>query len=61
MAIEYRCERCSGTQVMAEAWAEWDCAHQQWRVAETFDYAVCHDCLRQTRLVAHSIADGRPN
>lgn len=50
--IEYGCERCGGTAVTREAWAEWDVAAQMWVLSATFDFAFCHHCHRQTALVA---------
>ena len=49
--VEYACERCSGVAVTRDAWAEWDLENQSWRLCETFDFAFCHTCHRETRLV----------
>ncbi|WP_188054108.1 MULTISPECIES: hypothetical protein [unclassified Sphingosinithalassobacter] len=51
MALEYACERCGGTAVTRDAWAEWDVAAQAWVLSAVFDYAHCHECHRDTRLV----------
>lgn len=48
--VEYACERCGGTAVTRDAWAEWDAGSQSWRLAEVFDFAFCHNCHRETRL-----------
>jgi hypothetical protein len=50
--IDYACERCGRSGVTRDAWAEWDVAAQCWVLGETFDYAFCHQCHRETRLVA---------
>ena len=55
MAIEYACERCSGTGVTADAWMEWDIPRQAWVVATIFEYGFCHECSRATRLFGRAI------
>ncbi|MFZ5746411.1 MAG: hypothetical protein ACOY45_02005 [Pseudomonadota bacterium] len=50
MQLEYACDRCGGTAVTREAWAEWDVPSQQWLLADLFDYAFCHRCHRRTTL-----------
>ena len=49
--IEYACERCGGTAVTRDAWAEWDVRRQSWELSAMFDFAFCHSCHRATRLV----------
>lgn len=49
--IEHACERCGSVAVTRDAWAEWNVADQSWVLAETFDFAFCHECHRETRLV----------
>jgi len=49
--IEYACDRCGDTAVTRDAWAEWNVTHQMWILSETFDFAFCHQCHRETRLV----------
>lgn len=58
--IEYACARCSGTAVTRDAWAEWDREHQLWTLSETFDFAFCHHCHRETQLVTRPVADAEP-
>lgn len=50
--VEYACERCGGVAVTRDAWAEWDASSQAWVLSETFDFAFCHQCHRETRLLA---------
>lgn len=38
------CQRCGSEDVRHDAWAEWDFDHQEWTLAETFDYAHCNNC-----------------
>ncbi|MBA16555.1 MAG: hypothetical protein CMN73_09385 [Sphingomonas sp.] len=54
--IEYICVSCGGTAVTREAWAEWSLADQQWALCQTFDFAFCHQCHRETRLEARPLA-----
>lgn len=50
--VEYACERCGSVAVTRDAWAEWDASAQAWVLSETFDFAFCHQCTRETRLLA---------
>ena len=49
--IEHACAHCGSVAVTRDAWAEWHVADQAWVLAETFDFAFCHECHRETRLV----------
>jgi len=49
--IEFLCERCGGGAVTRDAWAEWNFPLQAWTLSEVFDFAFCHECHRETRLV----------
>lgn len=53
--VIYACERCGGIAVTRDAWAEWDVDAQGWVLSETFDFAFCHQCHRETQLAAHPI------
>jgi hypothetical protein len=56
--VEYACERCSGVAVTRDAWAEWDVGAQAWKLSEMFDFAFCHQCHRETRLVERAPGSG---
>jgi hypothetical protein len=49
--VEFACERCGGVAVTRDAWAEWQVRSQAWALCEVFDFAFCHQCHRETRLV----------
>lgn len=59
MAIEAReppkvqmlCETCGSIDVSRDAWAHWDVAAQEWVLRAVFDYAHCHTCDGETRLI----------
>lgn len=51
MGIEIICETCGSTNIARDAWASWDTANQQWELGVVFDYAYCHDCDAETRLI----------
>ena len=51
MPIDYVCRSCGGNTVTRDAWAEWDAAVQDWVLGAAFDYAYCHDCDGDTKLV----------
>lgn len=45
------CGTCRGTDVWADAYAEWQPLSQSWEVVETFDKGgYCTDCQSETRL-----------
>jgi hypothetical protein len=51
MRVAYVCNMCGGSSVTRDAWAEWDVAAQEWGLGAAYDYAFCHDCQEETRLV----------
>ncbi|WP_448663123.1 hypothetical protein ACG3SL_00130 [Sphingomonas sp. CJ20] len=53
--LEYACDRCGGTAVTRDAWAEWKVEEQAWALNALFDFAFCHQCHRQTQLVERSV------
>jgi hypothetical protein len=52
----YVCNMCGGNIVTRDAWAEWDVAEQEWVLGAAYDYAFCHDCQAETRLVEVELA-----
>ncbi|MDB5576149.1 MAG: hypothetical protein JWR80_1325 [Bradyrhizobium sp.] len=51
MKITYVCEICESKLVTRDAWAEWNEGNQEWVLGAAFDYAYCHDCEEETRIV----------
>ncbi len=51
MRVAYVCNMCGGNVVTRDAWAEWDVAGQEWVLGAAYDYAFCHECQEETRLV----------
>lgn len=49
--IAFVCETCGSDEVSRDAWANWDTRSQQWVLGNVFDYAHCHGCDGETRLV----------
>ncbi len=45
------CSVCGSDEVSRDAWANWDTARQEWVLGAVFDYAHCHRCERETRLI----------
>ena len=56
MRFAFTCKACGGKRVTRDAWAEWDEAQQQWVLGAAYDYAFCHDCQAETRLVEQRLA-----
>ncbi|MFD1612783.1 hypothetical protein ACFSCW_13325 [Sphingomonas tabacisoli] len=54
--VTFVCNMCGGTSVTRDAWAEWDVASQDWVLGAAYDYAFCHDCEKETRLVEVELA-----
>jgi hypothetical protein len=50
-AVDYVCRTCSGARVTRDAWADWDTKAQRWKLGAAFDFAYCHDCEDETKLV----------
>jgi hypothetical protein len=51
LSLEYVCGRCGSTAVARDAWVEWSVPDQAWLLSEIFDFAFCHHCHRETRLI----------
>ena len=49
--VTYVCNMCGGRTVTRDAWAAWDVDGQQWVLGAAYDYAFCHDCEDETRLI----------
>jgi len=54
---QFLCNMCGGTTITRDAWAEWDVAAQQWVLGAAFDYAYCHNCEEECRLVDVNLED----
>lgn len=57
MKVEYICNRCGGNDISRDAWADWDTESQQWVLRVAFDYAHCHDCDGETRLIERQLVN----
>jgi rRNA maturation endonuclease Nob1 len=44
------CSQCGGTNVLIDAYAEWDFEAQEWVLQNTFDASVCEDCGGETSI-----------
>lgn len=51
MPVTYVCNTCGSDDVSRDAWAEWDVEEQRWVLRTEFDYAHCHRCDSETRLI----------
>ncbi|MDP8994903.1 MAG: hypothetical protein M3N07_07990 [Pseudomonadota bacterium] len=60
MPVDYVCRTCRGTNVVRDAWAEWDAEAQQWVLGTVFDYAHCHNCEGETRLIEIELRTREP-
>jgi hypothetical protein len=49
--VTFVCNMCGGDTVTRDAWAEWDVEAQEWVLGAAYDYAFCHDCEGETKLV----------
>lgn len=38
------CDNCGGSNVVRDAWAEFDLRTQKWVLSNTFDEGWCEDC-----------------
>lgn len=44
------CRSCGGSDIRADAYAEWDTDAQDWDLSTTFDDFVCEDCGGETKV-----------
>jgi hypothetical protein len=51
---------CGGNSVTRDAWADWDSDAQEWGLGAAFDYAYCHHCQEETKLVEVDLATRVP-
>lgn len=42
--ITFRCPRCESSQVVRDAYAEWDDDAQEWVLQSTYDSFACNEC-----------------
>ena len=42
-----RCRKCGSTDMVHDAWAEWDHENQCWTVRQVFDHSHCMTCEDQ--------------
>jgi hypothetical protein len=49
--IRIVCGTCGSEDVSRDAWGDWDVRTQTWVLRTVFDYAHCHACDGETRLV----------
>jgi hypothetical protein len=50
------CNSCGSDEVSRDSWADWDVKNQQWVLGSAFDYAHCHKCDGETRLIEVELA-----
>ena len=50
------CAKCGSGLVTRDAWAEWDTEAQDWVLGAVYDYAYCHACEAEARLVERPLA-----
>jgi hypothetical protein len=55
--VQIVCETCGSTDVSRDAWGDWDVSAQEWVLRVVFDYAHCHACDGETRLVEVALAN----
>jgi hypothetical protein len=48
--LEMKCSYCGGTNVLLDAWAEWDVDKQEWTLQNIFHNAFCEDCEGETSI-----------
>ena len=47
----YVCDACGSDLVTRDAWAEWNVEEQDWVLGAAYDYAFCHKCECECRLM----------
>lgn len=49
--ITYICSMCGSSDVLMDAWAEWDSEQQAWALHDTVTNSFCQRCHGETCLV----------
>ncbi|WP_095012551.1 hypothetical protein [Tsuneonella mangrovi] len=49
------CGTCGSPLVSRDAWADWDEVAQDWTLGAIYDFAFCHTCETETRIVEASL------
>jgi hypothetical protein len=57
--VTYICNTCGSDLVTRDAWAEWNVEEQDWVLGAAYDYAFCHKCQGETRLLEVGLAPER--
>jgi hypothetical protein len=55
--IGYACCYCGSSDVLRDAWAEWDANRQEWVLGETAAIEFCRECDGETSLTEVELAD----
>ena len=50
------CCKCGSTNVVADAFAEWDVENQDWVLRATYDYHVCDECGEENNWEMREVA-----
>ena len=50
--IEKVCDKCNSTDVVIDAWAEWNTDMQAWTLGDTFQHQYCRACEAETRIIS---------
>ncbi|MNR57174.1 hypothetical protein D3C85_1778990 [compost metagenome] len=53
--VNFVCARCGSSNVIKDAWAEWDIDSQRWTLHSTYDSCYCQDCQEDCRLEKVSV------
>jgi len=59
--IVYKCKVCNSTDVVKDAWAEWDEKKQRWTLENIFDMEYCKNCDGETKLIEEEIPEECPS
>lgn len=49
--VQMLCATCHSPDVSRDAWGDLDVGDQEWGLRTVFDYAHCHTCDGETRLI----------
>ena len=49
--VTYICGECGSSDVLMDAWAEWDARAQEWVLHDTLTNSFCGRCDGETRLI----------
>ncbi len=50
-----KCKVCGSTNIIKDAWAEWDEENQKWILSSVYDHVYCTNCEGETKILENNL------